>query len=110
MLTNNYSLKIIKNMFLEIVTPEAILFSSEVDSLSAPGINGEFQLLNNHAPVVSILKEGIVKIYVHTQEQIELNNLNALLVVDATDDKILTLEIKSGTLELNDNKAIILAD
>ena len=97
-------------MFLEIVTPEAILFSSEVDSLSAPGINGEFQLLNNHAPVVSILKEGIVKIYVHTQEQIELNNLNALLVVDATDDKILTLEIKSGTLELNDNKAIILAD
>ena len=110
MLTNNYSLKIIKNMFLEIVTPEAILFSSEVDSLSAPGINGEFQLLNNHAPVVSILKEGIVKIYVHTQEQLELNNLNALLVVDATDDKILTLEIKSGTLELNDNKAIILAD
>jgi F-type H+-transporting ATPase subunit epsilon len=97
-------------MFLEIVTPEAILFSSEVDSLSAPGINGEFQLLNNHAPVVSILKEGIVKIYVHTQEQLELNNLNALLVVDATDDKILTLEIKSGTLELNDNKAIILAD
>ena len=48
-------------MFLEIVTPEAILFSSEVDSITVPGINGEFQMLNNHAPVVSILKEGTCK-------------------------------------------------
>ena len=97
-------------MFLEIVTPEAILFSSEVDSLSAPGINGEFQLLNNHAPVVSILKEGLVKIHVHSQEHLELNDLNGKLVPEVDDDKILTLTINSGTLELNDNKAIILAD
>jgi len=39
-------------MFLEIVTPEAILFSSEVDLFSAPGIDGEFQILDNHAPIV----------------------------------------------------------
>ena len=32
-------------MFLEIVSPEAILFSSEVDSISVPGVNGEFQML-----------------------------------------------------------------
>jgi F-type H+-transporting ATPase subunit epsilon len=97
-------------MFLEIVTPEAILFTSEVDALSVPGINGEFQMLNNHAPVVSILKEGTVKIHVHTQEHFELNDLNGKLVPHLDDDKILTLAIKSGTLELNDNKAIILAD
>jgi len=36
--------------------------------------------------------------------------LNAKLISDQADDKILTLEINSGTLELNDNKAIILAD
>ena len=97
-------------MFLEIVTPEAILFSSEVDSLSVPGINGEFQMMNNHAPIVSILKEGTVKVHVHTQEHLELNDLNGLLVPHVDDDKVLTLAIKSGTLELNDNKAIILAD
>ena len=97
-------------MFLEIVTPEAILFSSEVDSLSVPGINGEFQMLKNHAPVVSILKEGIVKVHVHTQEHLKLDDLNGLLVPHIDDAKILTLAIKSGTLELNDNKAIILAD
>ena len=97
-------------MFLEIVTPEAILFSSEIDSLSVPGVNGEFQMLNNHAPVVSNLKEGTVKIYIHSQSKIDLNDLTGKLVPDPTDDKILTLLINSGTLELNDNKAIILAD
>ena len=94
-------------MFLEIVTPEAILFSSEVDSLSVPGVDGEFQMLNNHAPVVSNLKDGTVKIHVHSQGKLKLNDK---VVPDSSDDKILTLVIKSGTLELKDNKAIILAD
>jgi F-type H+-transporting ATPase subunit epsilon len=97
-------------MFLEIVTPEAILFSSEVDSIFVPGINGEFQMLNNHAPVVSILKEGTVKVHVHSQEQLELNDLKGKMEVHQDDDKVLTLSISSGTLEFNDNKAIILAD
>ena len=97
-------------MFLEIVTPEAILFSSEVDSVSVPGINGEFQMLNSHAPIVSILKEGTVKIHVHTQEHLELDELSGQLVPHIDDDKVLTLAINSGTLEMNDNKAIILAD
>jgi F-type H+-transporting ATPase subunit epsilon len=97
-------------MYLEIVTPEAILFSSEIDSLSVPGVNGEFQMLNNHAPVVSNLKEGTVKIHIHSQAHIDLNDLSGKLVADQADDKILTLSINSGTLELNDNKAIILAD
>ena len=97
-------------MYLEIVTPEAILFSSEVDSLTVPGENGEFQMLNNHAPVVSNLKEGTIKIHLHSQTNFKLDDLNDKLITDDVDDKILTLLINSGTLELNDNKAIILAD
>lgn len=97
-------------MFLEIVTPEAVLFSSEIDSLSVPGVNGEFQMLNNHAPIVSILKEGNVNIHVHSQEHLELDELSGKLVPHADDDKVLTLTIKSGTLEMKDNKVILLAD
>jgi len=97
-------------MFLEIVTPEAILFSSEVDSLFVPGENGEFQMLNNHAPIVSNLKEGIVKIHIHSQSNFEIDDLHGKLIPHQNDDKVLTLAINSGTLELNDNKAIILAD
>lgn len=97
-------------MFLEIVSPEAVLFSSEVDSVSVPGINGDFQMLNNHAPVVSVLKEGQVKIHVHSQNHFELDDLHGSLQLHNDDDKIILFNLNSGTLELNENKAIILAD
>ena len=97
-------------MYLEIVTPEAILFSSEVDSLSVPGEDGEFQMLNNHAPVVSNLVEGTIKIHVHTKEHLEFDQFKGHYEIHIDDDNILTIAIKSGTLEFNENKAIILAD
>ena len=50
-------------MYLEIVSPEATLFSGEVTSVAVPGVNGEFQMLKDHAPIVSLLKEGFVKIF-----------------------------------------------
>lgn len=96
-------------MFLEIVTPETILFSSEVDSVLVPGVSGEFQMLDNHAPVVSVLKEGQIKIHVHNTQK-HLDELSSHLVPLKEDDKVLTLAINSGTLELNDNKVIILVD
>ena len=49
-------------MILEIVSPEATLFKGEVTSVAVPGVNGEFQMLNNHAPIVSLLTKGNVKI------------------------------------------------
>jgi F-type H+-transporting ATPase subunit epsilon len=67
-------------------------------------------MLNNHAPVVSILKEGTVKVHVHSQEQIATTELKGKMQVHQDDEKVLTLSISSGTLEFNDNKAIILAD
>ncbi len=97
-------------MYLEVVSPEAVLFSSDVDSITVPGTEGEFQMLNNHAPIVSTLKEGTVKIHVHTQEHLELDDLHGKIVRHADDDKVLTLSIQSGTIELQENKAIILVD
>jgi F-type H+-transporting ATPase subunit epsilon len=49
-------------MYLEIVSPEATLFKGDVESVSVPGVNGEFEMLNNHAAVVSTLKDGFIKI------------------------------------------------
>ena len=49
-------------MILEIVSPEATLFKGEVTSVTLPGVDGSFQILNNHAPIVSILKQGGVKL------------------------------------------------
>ena len=48
-------------MILEIVSPEATLLHTEVDVVTVPGISGEFQMLIDHAPIVSLLVEGEVK-------------------------------------------------
>ena len=49
-------------MHLEIISPEKTLFKGEVESILFPGTYGDFQVLNNHAPIVSTLTKGKVKI------------------------------------------------
>lgn len=97
-------------MHLEVVSPEAVLFSSEVDAVTVPGKDGAFQMLNNHAAIVSTLKEGTIKINMHSQKDFDATTLSKSIVPSSEDAKVLTLSIQSGTLELNDNKAIILVD
>ena len=93
-------------MYLEIVSPEAVLFSSEVTSVAVPGINGEFQMLNNHAPVVSLLITGKIKIEA-SNASIDEKFENRFVKID---DGRLGFNINSGTLEMKDNRVIILAD
>lgn len=47
-------------MYLEIITPDSKIFEGEVESAIFPGSDGEFQVLNNHAPLVSSLAKGRV--------------------------------------------------
>ena len=92
-------------MYLEIVSPEATLFSGEVTSVNVPGVNGGFEMLNNHAPIVSLLKEGYIKI----SGNIELND-EVKDKFTKGDKNTTLLKINSGTLEMKDNKIIVLAD
>ena len=92
-------------MFLEIVSPEATLFAGEVSSVTVPGVNGEFQMLTNHAPVVSLLQQGEVKI----EGNIELEEEYADKFTTDSSGKTI-LAISSGTIEMKDNKVIVLAD
>lgn len=91
-------------MYLEIVSPETTLFKGDVESVSVPGVDGDFEMLNNHASVVSILKDGFVKI--RGQIKIEESNISKF---EKKDDSY-WLAISSGTIEMNDNKIIVLAD
>jgi len=92
-------------MYLEIVSPEATLFSGEVISVTVPGINGEFQMLQNHAPIVSLLQGGDVKV----QGDITIEeNFQSKFTKGANGETILA--ITSGTIEMKDNKVIVLAD
>ena len=49
-------------MTLEILTPERKLFSGEVYGVQMPGISGSFEVLDKHAPLVSALKAGRIKV------------------------------------------------
>tara|TARA_B110000263_G_scaffold205757_1_gene186485 strand:+ start:317 stop:553 length:237 start_codon:yes stop_codon:yes gene_type:complete len=78
-------------MQLEIITAESQLFSGEVTSVKLPGMDGEFEILNNHAPVISTLDKGIIRV-------IDNNN------------KTENFEVNGGVIEMQNNKIIVLAD
>jgi F-type H+-transporting ATPase subunit epsilon len=92
-------------MTLEIISPEAVLFRGEVTSVIVPGVEGEFQMLNNHAAIVSALGKGLVKF---EGENIEL--FKTVANKFTIENNRYKLPINSGTLELKDNKAIVLVD
>ena len=91
-------------MYLEIISPEATLFSGEVLSVSVPGLNGYFQMLNNHAPIVSSLKRGIVTIEGDLEISDEFKNKFEKIAGKTI------LKIESGTIEMSKNKLILLSD
>jgi F-type H+-transporting ATPase subunit epsilon len=78
-------------MQLEIITPEKSVYSGEVTSVLFPGTDGKFEVLNNHAPIISTLTEGQVRI-IDNNQQTEL------------------IDIKGGVIEMQNNKIIVLAD
>lgn len=96
-------------MTLEIITPDAKVFSGEVDAVKFPGLDGSFQVLKNHAPIIASLKEGKIKIDLASSLQ-HFNDLTGRIVHDPSKDKILFVQIKGGVMEMLNNKIIVLAE
>lgn len=78
-------------MKLEIITPDTNLFEGEVSLIQLPGIDGSFEILNNHAPMISALSKGKVKVL----------NMNK---------EYQFFEIKGGVVEVKKEKVLILSD
>ena len=91
-------------MYLEIISPEKTLFKGEVDSILFPGKYGDFQVLNNHAPIVSTLTKGKVKILGNISVENDVKDKFEF------NEKETTLQIESGTVEMNNNQVILLVD
>lgn len=91
-------------MFLEIITPESVIFSANVQAVTVPGVNGEFQMLQDHAPIVSLLTKGNVMIRMSEE------HVNDHLRPHAGKNGVYVYPIKSGTVEQQENKIILLAD
>lgn len=78
-------------MTLEILTPERKLFSGDVYGVQMPGISGSFEVLDKHAPLVSALKQGRLKVLRDKQ--------HATLY-----------DIQSGFVEVLNNKVTVLVE
>ena len=91
-------------MHLEIITPEQTLYNGEVESVLLPGSFGDFQLLNNHAPIVSTLKKGKIKIIGKLNIEIEVRDKFEYNENDTS------INIESGTVEMKNNHVTLLID
>ena len=80
-------------MELEILTPERKLFSGKVYGVQLPGIDGSFEVLEKHAPLVSALGAGNVKV------------LN-----DKTGNNTTSYEVKGGFIEVLNDKVTVLVE
>jgi F-type H+-transporting ATPase subunit epsilon len=78
-------------MLLEIISPDQNLYSGEVDLVQVPGSKGSFEILRNHAPLISTLEEGRIKI------------------VDVKGGTTF-FEVNGGVIEVKNNKIIVLAE
>ena len=79
-------------MNLEILTPEKKLYSGEVYGVQMPGVSGSFEVLDKHAPLISALKAGRVKVLKDKQNH------------------VVFFDIQSGFVEVLDNKVTLLAE
>ncbi|MBC8320986.1 MAG: ATP synthase F1 subunit epsilon [Bacteroidetes bacterium] len=77
-------------MNIEIITPDTTIYQGEAELVQLPGIDGSFEILNNHAPLISALRRGKIKIKTGGKEEF--------------------FDIKGGVIEVLENKVLILAE
>jgi F-type H+-transporting ATPase subunit epsilon len=77
-------------MHLTIITPDKKIYEGEVSSIHVPGTSGQFQILKNHAPIISTLINGKVKVKAADGTQI--------------------FDVKGGVVEVLDNNITLLAE
>ncbi|MFZ9045775.1 MAG: ATP synthase F1 subunit epsilon [Cyclobacteriaceae bacterium] len=81
-------------MYIEVVTPDEKIYEGEVESATFPGSDGSFQVLNNHAPMISTLGKG---------------DMRLVKVVDKKTEEA-NYQVEGGVVEVLNNKVTVLAE
>ncbi len=92
-------------MKVEIVSPEHKLLDTRAELVSVPGVNGEFEMLDNHAPIIALLEKGVIRVQGKNLQVDE--DFQDKFIIEKDEIK---LPINGGALEMKDNRIIILVD
>jgi len=96
-------------MHLEIITPESRIFSGEVEAVKFPGLDGIFQVLQNHSSIISALSKGEIKVNLLNSFKQD-SDASKLIQVDPSNDRFIRIQINGGVMEMLNNKVIVLAE
>jgi len=94
-------------MLIEIFSIDCKLLYGNINSAIFPGSEGSFQVLKNHAPIVSTLKKG--KILIEGEISVENNSSGNLYKIKKDNNKT-SLIIESGLMEMKNNSIKVLID
>ncbi|WP_297985084.1 F0F1 ATP synthase subunit epsilon [uncultured Chryseobacterium sp.] len=93
-------------MNIKILTPETVVFDGEVNSVLLPGKNGDFHIMKDHAAIVASLVGGKVQVFTNNIDE----NFAKFFTKENGTDSVFSFPVKSGVVEFNNNKGIILAE
>ncbi len=92
-----------KKMEVIIVTPEGTVYEGNARSVQAPGFLGKFEILYNHAPFISTLQKGKIKIHSLERKKIQEDGTSTM---EQKEEKLL-FETSEGILEVSNNRVVI---
>lgn len=95
-------------MTITVLTPDREIFKGNITSVKVPGALGEFQVLKNHAPVVSSLEAGKVSLVTADGEHQVFNEISGALETAQEAGKKITFQVGSGFIEVLNNEISLL--
>ena len=93
-------------MNIKILTPEFVVFDGEVSSVLLPGKNGDFHIMKDHAAIVASLISGKVRVFANEIDE----KYGKHFTKENERESVFSFPVKSGVIEFNNNKGIILAE
>jgi F-type H+-transporting ATPase subunit epsilon len=95
-------------MNITVLTPDKEIFNGSVTSVKVPGTQGAFQILKNHAPIVSSLENGKITIVTGSGEYRYFDDETGQIETDQEPGQRLTFSINGGFVEVLDNEVSLL--
>ncbi|MBR9920012.1 MAG: hypothetical protein GYB31_04175 [Bacteroidetes bacterium] len=95
-------------MNVSILSPEKEIFKGPIKSVKVPGTLGQFQVLKNHAPIVSSLQPGKIEVVTSAGEHVYYNEETGTLENGLEEGKTVTFHVERGFIEVLNNEVSIL--